>query len=36
MGQMGVRALDVLEVLQAVAVARATGLQDMVAASWYV
>jgi len=36
MGQMRIRTLDVLEVLQAEAVARATGLQDMVAASWYI
>jgi len=36
MGQMRIRTLDVLEVLQAEAVARATGLQDMVTASWYV
>jgi len=36
MGQMCIRTLDVLKVLQAEAVARATGLQDMVAASWYI
>lgn len=36
MGQMGIGTLNELEVLQAEAVARATGLQDMVAASWYI